>query len=262
MYTCDTHTLYARHAEGTVRRRYQAPGKGTEARPESAQGPLPAPITTNHSLGGFGIRQFPHSPGGWAPEIQVWGRAGSSGSLCPRRADGRLLLTPHVVIPGGSASPPLLLQGHQPYGVRAQPKPWLNPVASGKAESPSSHTVRHRGRNSADESGDSSAHKGGPGGEIPGRKPHWADAGEGKTRAGVSETCHGVQFSEILTSWEKPQTFCSLWKIWGHEQGGDWNHEKKDYRQGLLIWTWKFVFVCFGIRLFLNDQHGSEVWKF
>lgn len=48
----------------------------------------------------------------------------------------------------------------------------------------------------------------------------------GKTRAGVSEACHGVQFSDILTSWEKPQTFCSLWKIWGHEQGGDWNHKK------------------------------------
>lgn len=101
--------------------------------------------------------------------------------------------------------------------------------------SPQAHTVRHRGRNSADESGDRSVHKGGPGGEIPGRKPHWADAREGKTRAGVSETCHAVQFSEILTSWEKPQTFCSLWKTWGHEQGGDWNHKKKDYRQGLLI---------------------------
>lgn len=203
--------------------------KGTETRPEPAQGPPPAPITTNHSLGGFGIRRFPRSPGGWAPEIQVWGRAGSSGSLCPWRADGQLLLAPHVVVPGGSVSPPLLSQGHQPYGVRAQPKPWLN--SAGKAESPSSHTVRHRGRNSADESGDRSVHKGGPGREIPGRKPHWADAREGKTRAGVSETCHAVQFSEILTSWEKPQTFCSLWKTWG----GDWNHKKKDYRQGLLI---------------------------
>lgn len=95
--------------------------------------------------------------------------------------------------------------------------------------------------------GDSSTHKGGRGGEILGRNPCWGDAGEGETRAGVSEACHGVQFSEILTSWGKPQTFCSLWKIWGHEQGEDWNHKTKDYRQELLIWKLVFVLAlaCF-----------------
>ena len=108
--------------------------------------------------------------------------------------------------------------------------------------------------------GDSSVHKGGRGGETLGRSPCWGDAGEGRPGLARPRLATGVQFSEILTSWGKPQTFCSLWKIWGHEQGGDWNHKTKDYRQELLIW--KLVFVCFGTCLFLNDQHGSEVWKY
>ena len=75
-----------------------ATGRIQRLRHASAQGPpLPPPITRSHSLGGFSIRRFPHSPGGWASEMRVWaGLVPAEASVLSVQTAG-FSLHPHVV---------------------------------------------------------------------------------------------------------------------------------------------------------------------